>query len=240
MWGTKMLERMMITYANLLGRHARKIKKKIKLKKQKEFLDKYNFIEEMQTEKKDIRFNSYEGTDFVLLDTLIESGRIKTEDVIMDVGCGTGIFLLYLASHGFNHLKGVELDRNLYTICDSNIKKYKYHEGGIGNIKIVNENALETKFDNDITCFYLFNPFYDQDTYTNWLHNVERSLLEKPRHIKIIILYPTVASMGAMRKTAWLRETGRVMTKAVKCYNCMHFIVYEGGENFGDFANLNY
>lgn len=235
-----MLERMMLMYANLLERHARKIKKKIKIKKQNKFLDKYNLIEKIQTEKKDMRFNSYEGTDFVLLDTLIESRRIQPEDVIMDVGCGTGIFLLYLASHGFNHLKGVEFDRNLYTVCSDNINKYKKNAGKIGEIKIVDENALETKFDNDITCFYLFNTFYDQDTYTDWLHNVERSLLENPRHIKIIILYPTVASMGAMRKTAWLQETGRVMTKAVKCYNCMHFIVYEGGENFGDFTNLNY
>ena len=59
------------------------------------FLDKYNLIEKIQTEKKDMRFNSYEGTDFVLLDTLIESRRIQPEDVIMDVGCGTGIFLCY-------------------------------------------------------------------------------------------------------------------------------------------------
>lgn len=235
-----MLERMMLKYANLLERHARKIKKTIKFKKQQQFLDKYDLVEKQQTEKKDMRFNPYEGTDLILSDFLIDSGRIRPEDVIMDVGCGTGIFLLYLASRGFDNLKGVELDTNLYMICSENINKYKNNSGKLKSIKIVNDNALETKFDNDITCFYLFNTFYDQDTYINWLYNVERSLVENPRHIKIIILYPTVASMGAMRKTAWLQETGRVITKAVKCYNCMHFIVYEGGENIGDFVNINY
>lgn len=235
-----MLERMMLKYANLLERHARKIKKKIKIKNQQEFLNKYNLVEKLHTEKKDLRFNPYEGTDIALLDALIDSGRIQSEDIIMDVGCGTGIFLLYLASCGFDNLKGIEFDNDLYRICSDNINRYKNNLGKISNIKIINENAIETKYDNDITCFYLFNTFYDQDTYIDWLHNVERTLIENPRHIKIIILYPTVASMGAMRKTAWLQETGRVITKMVKCYNCMHFIVYEGGENIGDFVDFNY
>ena len=46
--------------------------------------------------------------------------------------------------------------------------------------------------------------------------------------------------MGAMRTKKWIKEKKRVLCKAQYCYNCMHFIVYEGGENIEDIDDFNY
>ena len=130
---------------------------------------------------------------------------------------------------GFDNLIGLEYDKELYDICVNNITKYKTKCNYDTHIAVYNENALDFNYDKEYTCFYLFNTFYDQNTYLKWIEKIEQSVRKKPRKIKIILLYPTVASMGAMRTKKWIKEKKRVLCKAQYCYNCMHFIVYEGG-----------
>lgn len=141
---------------------------------------------------------------------------------------------------GFDNLIGLEYDKELYDICVNNITKYKTKCNYDTHIAVYNENALDFNYDKECTCFYLFNMFYDQNTYLKWIEKIEQSVRKKPRKIKIILLYPTVASMGAMRTKKWIKEKKRVLCKAQYCYNCMHFIVYEGGENIEDIDDFNY
>ena len=221
---------MVINFANKLEKISRRIKKKIQKKTLESFLKKYSLIEAEQNTKSDIRFNPYEGTNLLLIDELINSGVIGTEDKILDVGCGSGIFIIYLYEHGFINLAGVEINADLFELCKENMRKYFQVKNMTCNIETACENALEMRIDDDTNCFYLFNTFYDQNTYAAWLSKVEQSLERKKRDLKIIILFPTVASMAAMRNCNWLYEGERIVCKAQKCYQCMNFIVYRNKE----------
>lgn len=234
-----MIDSVMIKYANALEMHARKIKKSIEEKRKKIFFKKYDFIDMKGKNKKDVRFNSYEGTSLGLIKSLINSGVISKNEKIIDIGCGTGMFIVYMANHGFTDLTGIEYDWELFHICKKNIDSYRNHGGLSEKIEITYANALEMEYDDDITCYYLFNTFYDKDTYVEWMRKVEDSLIKRPIKIKIIILFPTVASMGAMREFTWLNEKERIISKEQRCYNCMHFIVYEGGDTFENITDFN-
>ena len=226
-----MKNKAMLKLANILENIAYKIKNKIRKDVFVNFLDKYELEDGILKQKKDIRFNSYEGTSILLINELILSGEISFEDKIFDVGCGAGIFLLYLADNGYTNLKGIELDNELYQICISNVEKYKVKNKRYKQkIDIIQGNAIEMPIDDDITCFYLFNSFYDKETYMEWLALVKKSLDRNKRKIKIIILYPTVASMGAMRSCDWLHEKCRVWSKDQVCYRCVNFLIYENEE----------
>lgn len=234
-----MIEQLLIFYATYLEKKGRKIKKKLQNKRTRGFIDKYRLIEVNKSIKTDLRFNSYEGTNLYLIDELIKAGIINKDDKITDVGCGTGIFMIYLSHLGYDKVQGIEFDRKLYDICIENVRRYNERCNEHANIEIYHKNALEFDYDEKCSCFYLFNTFYDKDTYVKWIEQIENSVRANPRKIKIIILYPTVASMGAMRTRKWLKETQRILCKAQYCYNCMHFIVYEGGENIENIVDLN-
>lgn len=214
-------------FANLFEKLSFKLKKHISKKVLNEFLKKYSLIDGKMQAKTDIRFNPYERTNLLLIDELIKSNEINKNDKIMDIGCGAGIFLIYLASKNFKYLYGIEIDQNLKNLCINNISNFKKLNNYQYNITIILKNALEVDINNNINCFYLFNTFYDKDTYLYWLKQVKKSLMQKPRTIKIIILYPTVASMGAMRECSWLKEKTRIFSKFQYCYPCVHFIIYE-------------
>lgn len=204
-----------------------KIKKKTAKKILSQFLQKYSLVDGKMQKKTDIRFNPYERTNLLLIDELIRSGEINKTDKIWDIGCGAGIFLIYLACKGFQNLYGIEIDPDLAELCKNNMIKFKDQGHYEFSLDASCANALELPVDDTVSCFYLFNTFYDKDTYLKWLQLVKESLERKPRKIKIIFLYPTVASMGAARECNWLREKGRVLCKAQLCYQCMNFLIYE-------------
>lgn len=219
-----------ISVAIWLEKIALRIKKKAAGSALDKFLEKYSLTDGKMKPKTDIRFNPYEGTNLILIDELIKSGEIKKNDEIWDIGCGAGIFLIYLASKGFQNLHGVEIDPILADLCRQNISNFEARSNRRFLVDVVNGNALELSIDDDSNCFYLFNTFYDKDTYLEWLQQIRESLSRKQRLIKIIILYPTVASMGAMRECKWLHEKGRVLSKSQICYQCMNFIIYESAK----------
>ena len=118
-----------------------------------------------------------------------------------------GFFLLYLADRGFQNLQGIEIDKGLLDVCRKNIIRYQNKTSILGQrIDVFHGDALAMDIDEDVACFYLFNSFYDECTYLKWLEQVKASLHKKNRSIKIIVLFPTVASMGALRQCSWLRE----------------------------------
>lgn len=227
-----MFQKLLISIANMLEKAGRKIKKHIRKKNLKQFLLTYSLQDGKMQKKSDIRYNPYEGTNLLIIDQLVVSGEIEREDSILDIGCGAGIFLIYLASKGFKNLYGVEIDRNLYELCLKNIRNFEdRYAGGKPQIRVVHDNGVEYDIDDSINCFYLFNTFYDKETYMAWLNNVKRSLDRRFRKIKIIILYPTVASMGAMRACDWLIEKGRIICQAQTCYQCVNCLIYESAES---------
>lgn len=207
------------------------IKKSVSKKILWSFLQRYSIIDGHMKPKSNIHYNPYEGTSLLLIDELIKSGEIRRSDKIFDIGCGAGIFILYLAHKGFMNLQGIEIDDELFSLCNENINKYRnsYTINGFNEqkIKINKGDAVKYEVEDDVNCFYLFNTFFDEETYLIWLSMVRKSVLRCKRTVKIIILYPTVASMGAMRKCGWLQEKKRVICRAQICFRCVNYLIYE-------------
>ena len=220
-----MLDKIQIHIADLLDKKSIKIKKSLTKRNLQKFIQKYELTEIKKDKKVDLRFNPYECTNLYMIDALIESKEINTTDYILDIGSGTGIALIYLASKGFTNLFGIEHNKKLFDIAQNNLLKIPKN---MRHISFFNEDALEFCIDDQITCFYLFNTFYDKNTYLDWLNRVKESLERNKRKIKIIILFPTVASMGAMRDQTWLIEKGRILCSKQVCYRCVNYVIYEG------------
>ena len=217
---------MWLKFAKYLETLSERIRGKVYWKQTYKFFSKYNLVDGDTTFYDDSRYNPYDMTFVSMIDKLIESGEILKDDRIMDIGCGAGIFLIYLASKGFENLYGVELDKSLVELANSNILNYHSRQG-LGNVEISCNNALEWEVNDDINIFYLANPFRDKEVYTEWLDKVYKSLLRRKRDIKIILYFPTVASKAALQECEWLAKKCEITDKNQVCWRCVKFSVYE-------------
>lgn len=224
-----MLNTILLKLAKLLESISVYIRYKIRERVSSRFISKNNLNDGIYIQKIDRRYNPYELTNLLLIDKIIKDNVIDKNDIIMDVGCGAGILLLYLLSKGFIDICGVEMDTTLYKICKNNIEQFKtYNVKYYGiDIKIYNINAIDLKIDDNINCFYLYNPFFDMDTYKNWLMRVHESLQRRQRHIKIIFLYPTLAVKDAVKSCSWLARKRYIKYKEQICYRCIKFLIVE-------------
>lgn len=75
--------------------------------------------------------------DLNLMRLLIDSADIAGNDVVLEVGCGTGSLTEALAERAAK-VVAVELDRNLSTIADRQLAK-------TGNVELINADVLENK-----------------------------------------------------------------------------------------------
>lgn len=221
------MDKLLLKLAILLEDWVLSIKKRARRRALEKFLSAYDLRDGVFKKKIDRRYNPYEGTNLLLIDELIESGEIAPTDKIMDVGCGAGIFLLYLASKGFKRLCGVEMDTDLYALCQENIAKFRAETSNDCMVHVRKGNAIELPVDDDATCFYMFNPFFDEGTYRAWLAQLESSLNRRQRHVKVILLYPTLASLGAMKACRVLKRKCQIVCRAQVCYVCVRFCIFE-------------
>ncbi len=82
----------------------------------------------------------------------IFEGRISTNDIMVDVGCGKGRILNYwISNFPKNKIFGIELDPLIAKKVARRLKNYK-------NVTILSGKAQELIPDN-ASIFYLFNPF---------------------------------------------------------------------------------
>ena len=214
----------MIKFICYLEKIVYKYKRKYALKINEKFLKKYQ-LEDMGMKKKiRLQYNPYQPTGVFLIDSLIEKEYIKEEDYVLDVGSGTGVFLLYLATKGFKNLNGIEIDEEYYKVALNNQKKV--HIDNYQTINFECADFFECELDKRINVFYLFNTFYDKETYLRFLEKVKISLDENPRKIKIIILFPTISSISALQETKWLYQLGRVFNQYQVCSKCNYFLIY--------------
>ena len=90
-----------------------------------------------------------------IFSTLFEELSIKNTDCLMDIGSGLGLMCILLSiKFPFNKIYGIELNNKLYNKSKENISLSK-----INNIRIFNKDVFEFNIPNDVTVFYLFNPF---------------------------------------------------------------------------------
>ncbi len=208
--------------AILLDKISVKIKKSNCKRSYKAFIKKYNLTDGSKHQKTIVSYNSYEGTSISLAQKLVSSGEINKDDKIFDIGCGAGIFLSFLWVNGYKNLQGIELNKELYDLCVNNLEML-----GCPTKKIFNEDAIYFSGYDDSNVFYLFNPFYDSDTYLKWIENIRNSYLRNKRKIKLVILFPTISSVSAINNNKWLKKKTRIYDENQVCSKCVNYLIYE-------------
>lgn len=107
-----------------------------------------------------IRNNSYqtESSNYFLLTKIFKNIEIKSDDVLVDVGCGHGrVIAWWLRQNLKNKIYGIELNSEVAKETAQLFVK-------VPNVKILSGDVLEN-FPKDATLIYLFNPFDNGATY---------------------------------------------------------------------------
>jgi hypothetical protein len=73
---------------------------------------------------------------------------------ILDLGSGKGLALILFRKNGIQNVGGVELRKDLFEICQDNLKRYK-----ITPSFMVNDDAAAIKDFLNFNTIFLFNPF---------------------------------------------------------------------------------
>jgi len=92
-----------------------------------------------------------ENSDYAALSRIFEN-RIKSSDVLVDIGCGKGRVINWWLSRGLgNRMIGIELDERIAEQTRRRLRRYR-------NVTILTGDAIQN-IPIDGTLFYLYNPF---------------------------------------------------------------------------------
>ena len=172
-------------------------------------------------------FNGYQLTDVSLCKALLKSGAIASDDSILDVGCGCGVFMFFLLKNGYRNVDGVEIKEDLFKIAESNLTKLPEKVTFSSRVYLLNVIDAENKFFDKYNVFYLFNPFNDEVVWDSFFNKIHDSLLASPRKIKVIFLYMNAICKKSVSKVEWLKRGKSIVDKDHYCSSCIKFTVYE-------------
>ncbi len=103
----------------------------------------------------------YQGASYmVLLDLLKKLPESTKQKPFIDFGSGKGRALFCAEYLGFNHLIGVELDKELVEEAIQNESTYSQKRKE-STFSFIHQNVLDYKIPDDTEVFYFFNPFSD-------------------------------------------------------------------------------
>jgi len=123
----------------------------------------------------------YETIDFFYARKVIRVLDPGADDVFYDVGCGMGRILCLMARTSVKKVVGVELRPDLCEIARRNCAHLR---GRKAHVEISCIDASRANM-SDGTMYFFFNPF-GPETLNRVIHNIEKSLAEHPRKIKIV------------------------------------------------------
>lgn len=218
------MSKFLIRLANWFEKMSVKIRRDLASKKHKRFVEKYNLKECEGEKRQSTECNPYECTNLYLADELIKQGIIKKDIPLLDVGCGTGVFLAYLYTKGYTKISGVEVNESYANLALENLKKVS---GNDKNVSISCESALDYDINDEVGYIYLFNPFSHKETYDALISKIKESYTRVKRQIKVILLCPTLASYEAFRSCDFLKETESVTSIYQFCNKCVRYSIYE-------------
>ena len=124
----------------------------------------------------------------IILGNLNNYDNMK-EYTFIDFGCGNGKILTKY-NDKFEHLIGIELDKNI-------VKKAKQNTNHYNNVTIINKNMIDFKFDGTNTVFFLYEPLwnikskqYSMNVYNKVFNNLYKTF-NNNKSGKLYIVYLT-------------------------------------------------
>ncbi len=128
----------------------------------------------------------------------------------VDVGSGKGRMLLMAADYPFRRIAGIEFRKDLHDTAIDNVRHYRSFKGKTERppIECINIDATSYEFPNGNLVLYFFNPF-NEEVMGKILNRLDLSLMQNPRDVLLIMLYPQfTSSADGMKTMRRLKETG--------------------------------
>ncbi len=126
----------------------------------------------------------YAHSGGVHLEKVLNSLNINADDAIVDFGSGKGGALITFAKYPFKKISGIELLPELVTIAEQNFKKLN-----ISNVAMIVSDAADFTDLDAYNYFYFYSPF-PRSVMAVVMHNIQSSLLKKPRPLHLIYCNP--------------------------------------------------
>ncbi len=142
-------------------------------------------------DKTSIHYHPYEATLYSALEVLFKQYQLKSDDNIVDFGCGKGRLAFYINYFYNSNVIGVEMDTGLHLEAIENkysyLKKYRKNTDEINFLCCFAQEYNIKPLDNK---FYFFNPFSIQ-IFRKVIDNILLSVEEFERKVELILYYPS-------------------------------------------------
>ena len=133
----------------------------------------------------------YEPTPYCVLERLVGSGLIGSDDVVLDYGCGKGRVDFFLSYRTKAQTIGIEYDARIYQAAVEN------RNSVISKVKprFVLTGAEEYPVPGEVNRCYFFNPF-SVEILSKVMARILASYYENPREIFLFFYYPADDYIG--------------------------------------------
>ncbi len=131
----------------------------------------------------------YQGVNYYTLEKAF--GYLESVNAnynIVDFGSGKGRVMAVAAYYGFKNITGIDFASKLCIEAETNIDKIKPLFPST-NFKIICDDVVNYKIENDTNVFFFFNPF-DEVVMLQVVKNILLSLKQKSRKIYIVYVNP--------------------------------------------------
>ena len=130
--------------------------------------------------------SSYIPTPYDKIELLIKYLKLTPDDVLIDLGCGKGRFVLLAAVEKLKKVIGVELNKELIDTARNNLRTVRLEL----HAPVEFVHADIATFDaREGTIFFMYNPCGYRTT-AKVTDNIRASLLAHPRRIRIVYYNP--------------------------------------------------
>jgi SAM-dependent methyltransferase len=145
----------------------------------------------------------YEPSETWQMLRILPPAAITPTDVFADVGCGKGRALVIAAHHySFQRVMGVEISAEIYEIAQRNVARMRQ---AATPIELIHSDVDHWKIPQDVTVFYLFNPFTGH-TFGRFVEKVVASQQENPRRILIVYVFPVMGDVLTAQGFRMIRQ----------------------------------
>jgi hypothetical protein len=141
-------------------------------------------------------------------------------EVFLDYGSGKGRAVVVAALRPFRRVLGVELVSELCDIARENVDRARNHLL-CSNVEIECADAMQFRVPDDVTCIYLYNPFWDQ-VLAAVQERIQESLNRRPRRLRIAYLL-NADQADAFAGCDWLQST----ISRCELWERVHLAAYE-------------
>lgn len=137
----------------------------------------------------------YQATNAWIARKILRAASLDLDRIsFVDFGSGKGRVLIIGAEMGFDAITGIEFSPALSTAAAANLERLRKSLPAVARIRLLTENAAESRIDDGTNLFFFYNPF-DEHIMRAVLGNIIASLEQHPREVRIAYVNPTLTPL---------------------------------------------